>query len=484
MVLVTPALAADLRASASTLQLAQGLAEAGYALGVVLAADLARRVPGRTLYLACVLAVAAGSFACALAGHVAVLIAGRAVAGVATGVLLVVALPPLLTGHGGARVPFTVALLNVGLFGGSAFGTSIGGLSAGPGQWRVLFGAVGAVALVAAALGALTFAPADPPSPRMGFDPWGIPLAAVATVLPFVGVSALATGSPLVPAVVVPLGIGLAALLALLVVQYRKQRPLMPARLIAHTLPVTGLACAMLTGAGYTALLQLTVTALRRGLDAPSVAAVTAAQILGLAVGVWLIARVLRTRWLPVLALGGLGAVGAAGVVILLLLEVAPVPAAAVAGVLLGFGATTGVGPGLFLGALSVTSTRLGPAFALVQLLRAEAAFLLGPVLVAVAGSSAARGALVVTIGAAAGGAVLTALLLLGGAGPQRPDLGTWVNGDGPAYRSHPLLAALRGERVGAAEPGRAGHGCCRAAFIQPVGGVGGWCGRVGGRRS
>lgn len=449
--LVVPAQAADLGAGESGLQLAQGLSEAGYALGVVVAADLVRRVASRTLYLGCVLGLAAGSFLAAGAGEVVALTAGRAVQGFTTGILLVVALPPLITGYGGARVPRSVALMNVGLFGGSAFGATIGGLLAGPGQWRLLFAAMGVVALAAGVLGWNTFAHRDPPSPRMGFDLAGIPLAALATVLPFVGLSALAAGPALSPEVVVPIGVGLAALVALVVAQYRKEHPLMPARLIAHTLPVIGLVSAMLTGAGYTALVQLVVKHLRgvEHLTPPVVAAVASAQIVGLAVGVWLIAATLSTRWLPVLVLGGLAAVGLAGAVLAVGLGSAPVLAATAAAGLLGLGATIGVGPGLFLGALSVTSTRLGPAFALVQLLRAEAAFLLGPVLAQLASTGSLvdgvlRGSQVVAVAAAVGVVALTVLLLLGGSRPQSPDLDSWVDGDGPAYRSPPLAAVAR----------------------------------------
>jgi hypothetical protein len=56
------------------------------------------------------------------------------------------------------------------------------------------------------------------------------------------------------------------------------------------------------------------------------------------------------------------------------------VPGTAVAGVLLGFGAGAGVAPALFMAGLSAPSDRLGPTFALVELLRSEAAFRVAPV--------------------------------------------------------------------------------------------------------
>lgn len=96
---------------------------------------------------------------------------------------------------------------------------------------------------------------------------------------------------------------------------------------------------------------------------------------------------------------------------------------------------------------------RLGPTFALVQLLRAEAAFLLAPLLlrVATAGPELAAGvrdaSVLIALAMATGGILLTGVLLLGGSSPQAPDLQRWVDGDGPAYRSPPLMALLRRRR-------------------------------------
>jgi hypothetical protein len=343
-------------------------------------------------------------------------------------------------------------MVNLGLFGAAALGTTVGGLSAGPGQWRVLFGVLAALGAAAVVVGAVGFEPGVAPAPRMGFDFSGIPLAAAATVLPFLGVSLLASAPAPEPGFLVTTAVGIAALVALVVREYRKDQPLMPVRLIAHTLPVTGIGAAMLAGAGFTTLVELAVVRLRQvdGLSPPLVGAVLSTQLIGMAVALWLIIRVLPTRWLPVLVLGGLLTISAAGVVLALGETLPAAPAAAVAGLLLGLGAGTAVGPGLFLGALSVPAPRLGPAFALVQLLRAEAAFLLAPLVlrVATAGADVAHGvqqaALLVAVAAGMGTVLLTGVLLLGGSPPQAPDLQRWVDGAGPAYRSPPLVSLLR----------------------------------------
>ena len=466
--LLTPAQQAELGATSSGLQLANGLANAAYAFFVVVAADLIQRCPGRRLYLACTAASAIGAAVAALAPNVMWFAAGRIVHGAATGMLLVVALPPLVTKHGAARVPLTVAMVNLGLFGGAAAGTTIGGMTAGPHQWRLLFAAAAATALAAFAVGRLAFEHADPPSPRMGFDPSGIPLAAAATVLPFLGVSLLASAPQPAPGFLVATAVGIAALLTLVVREYRKDEPLMPVELIAHTLPVTGIGTAMLTGAGFTALVELAVTRLEKvdGLDPQQAGAVLATQVLGMAVALWLVTRVVPTRWLPVLVLGGLVTTAAAGLLLTTAGALPAVPVAAAAGVLLGLGAGAGVGPGLFLGALSVPAPRLGPAFALVQLLRAEAAFLLAPLLLRAATTApdpadgVRHAALVVAVTMGAGAVLLTGVLLLGGSRPQAPDLQRWVDGDGPAYDSPPFAALLRRRaRQAGATGARAGTG-------------------------
>ena len=449
---LSPVLRPELGASRAGLQLANGLANAAYALSVVVAADLVQRLPARRIYLACTACFAAGSGLAALAPSAAWFTAGRVLQGAATGMLLVVALPPLVTRHGAARIPLTVALINLGLFGGAAAGTTIGGLLAGPGQWRLLLAALAAVGLVAFGVGALAFEPGEAPSPHMGFDFSGIPLAAAATVLPFLGVSLLAGGGGPVAVTATLIATGLAALVALVVREYRKERALMPVRLIAHTLPVTGIGSAMLAGAGFTAVVELCVLRLRDvdGLSPPALGGVLATQLAGMALALWLITRVLSTRWLPVLVLGGLFTISAAGALLAGAGALPAVPAVAVTGLLLGLGAGAGVGPGLFLGALSVPAPRLGPAFALVQLLRAEAAFLFAPVLLrtATAAPDTAAGireaAVLIAATTAAGAVVLTGVLLLGGSRPQAPDLPRWVDGDGPAYHSPPMAALLR----------------------------------------
>lgn len=416
----------------------------------MLTADLIQRVPGRSIYLACEAGFVIGSVLAGLAPGVTLFVAGRAVQGLATGMLLVAALPPLVTNHGAHRLPLTAAFVNLGLFGVVTLGPLVGGVVAALAAWRPLFLGIAVLGAAGFVVGLRTFDRGTAAAPRMGFDYSAIPVAAAATVLPFVGVSFLATASFTSPAVLVPVVLGLAALAFLLVRQYRKPGALMPLKLLAHTLPVTGVSVAMLAGAGFTTLIELAVTYLTElaGLPPSAVGALLSTQLAGVVVAAWLFKTVLPTRWLPLLAFTGLVLVAAGGGVLLALGGRQSLPVVAVAGLLLGFGAGAGVSPGLFMAGLSVPSDRLGPTFALVELLRSEAAFLVGPVLLGVAMSAGVHLAvLVVVVAAVAGTAVFGALLLLGGVRPHAPDLEGWLSGDATAYHS------LRWSRRSGARP-------------------------------
>ena len=95
--------------------------------------------------------------------------------------------------------------------------------------------------------------------------------------------------------------------------------------------------------------------------------------------------------------------------------------------------------------------------FAIIELLRAVAAFMVAPIFAhfaARASGDLVEGtgiALWVGFGLAVGGAVFgLAVYALSGARPQRPDLDEFLDGDSPAWYSPPLLARLRGLPVSA----------------------------------
>jgi MFS family permease len=450
--LVTQQLMADLHTSMFGVQLADSLANAGYAFGAVAAADLIQRMPSWGLYVASEAGFCLGSLLAAAAPNIALFTTGRSVQGITTGILLVAALPPLVTRHGAAKVPLTAALVNLGLFGMVTIGPAVGGIFAAGAGWRLMLVVVSAFGVIGVVLGTVAFQRDDDRDPGMGFDWSAIPIALVATVLPFLGVAWLSRSGFGSPLFYLPVIVGCLALVYLLIRQYRKDDPLMPLTLIAHTLPVTGIATAMVTGATVTAGVQLSIVYLLKVRHEPPAVTgvILAAEVAGVLVAAWLFKRVLRTRWLPAFALTGLGAAGIGSFLLALLEPDRAVLLIVVGGVLLGFAAGAGVSPGLFMAGLSAPSTRLGPTFAMVELLRSEAAFLIAPVLLQLAmmSSQLEHGlrvmAVILVVLSALSEAIILAVLLLGGARPHAPDLERWVEGEEPAYDSPPLAARVR----------------------------------------
>jgi MFS family permease len=449
--LFTQRLVHDLSTSMYAVQLSAGLSNAGYAFGAVAAADLTKRFSQRRIYVTCEVTFVAASLLAALAPGIVAFSVGRIIQGATTGMLLVVALPPLVTNHGVDKLPLSAAFVNLGLFGMVTLGPVVGGLVGSFSGWRLLFVSIGALGFAGIAVGLLGFEGNEPPSRGIGFDFSAIPVAFAGTFLPFAAVSWLSRGSFTSPGFLVPLVFGLAAIVALVLRQYHKDEALMPVKMIAHTLPVTGIGAAMLAGAGFTALLELAEAYLlmSRGVQPAVIGGLLACQLLGVAVAAWLFKIMLNTRWLPVLAFSGLFVVAVGGAV-LLALPAASFPVLAVGALLLGFGAGAGVAPGLFMGGLSVPSNQLGPTFALVELLRSEAAFLVGPVLLHVAmiaGSAGLSIAIEIMIALLVFTLIaVVAVLLLGGAAPHAPDLAGWLSGESSAFHSPRVLEAVRGD--------------------------------------
>jgi hypothetical protein len=121
---------------------------------------------------------------------------------------------------------------------------------------------------------------------------------------------------------------------------------------------------------------------------------------------------------------------------------------------LTGIGLGASVAPALFVAGFSLPSASLQRVFAIVELLRAVAAFMIAPVFghfAATVGGSTAAGtgiALWIGFGLAVGGGMIAVLLyVLGRARPQTPDLERFVAGEAPAWYSPPLLSGIRKNR-------------------------------------
>jgi hypothetical protein len=121
---------------------------------------------------------------------------------------------------------------------------------------------------------------------------------------------------------------------------------------------------------------------------------------------------------------------------------------------LIGVGVGASVTPALFLAGFSLRSASIQRVFAILELLRAVAAFMIAPILLHFATTltglptPAMNTALWVCFALAAGGALLGVMLyVLGGARPSAPSLPRFLGGEEPGWESPPLLAAIRGRR-------------------------------------
>ena len=167
-----------------------------------------------------------------------------------------------------------------------------------------------------------------------------------------------------------------------------------------------------------------------------------------------LFAMLFRTRFIPVLALCGL-ALLAGGAAILTGVATESLTLVAIAVGLIGLGVGASVSPALFIAGFSVRSDQIQRVFALVELLRGVAAFLVAPVILHFAktvSSHPAVGtniAIWVCLGIACAG-LLAALYLfiLGRVQLRPPRLEAWLEGEDTALSSPPLAAGIRGDHA------------------------------------
>ena len=107
--------------------------------------------------------------------------------------------------------------------------------------------------------------------------------------------------------------------------------------------------------------------------------------------------------------------------------------------------------PALFIAGFSLPNSNLQRVFAIIELLRAVAAFMIAPLMLHFAftvGHSLSSGttiALWICFGISTGGAIAgVCLYALGGVRPPAPSLERWFGGREPGWYSPPLLARIR----------------------------------------
>jgi nucleotide-binding universal stress UspA family protein/MFS family permease len=448
---LNPIIASQLHMSPQTVSLATGLANAAYAFGTVLAVQLAQLLPQRRMMIVYGSLLVIGSILAATATGPGQFIAGHIVQGLFTSMLLIAAAPPLFLGFPTSKLRPTAVVLNLCIFGAVAAGPLVGGAQASFNAWRPLFWIVAGIAALGLILSLLTFQDAPAADPSAPHDGLALGLAAAGSLAAFWGVSELTSHRFLDPVVVVPTLAGLLLIVILWVYQYRARHPLLTLRSLTGTIPVSGIMSAVLAAAAATSAIALTATVLAP-LHSPLNAGLlflpelAAAVIAAIAFGL-----VFRTHLIHYYVLTGLAFL-AAGVLVLRSAIPPTTTLTLVGSGLVGIGIGASVTPALFLVGFSVRSAAIQRVFAILELLRAVAAFMIAPILLHVAttltgtATPAMNAALWICFGLAAGGAlVFVALYLLGGVRPARPDLTLWMGGQEAAWDNPGLLAAVRG---------------------------------------
>jgi MFS family permease len=447
---VTPFIAGTLHMSPQAMSLATGMANAAYATGTVLAVQFAQHVPQRRMMLGYATLLVIGSVLAAAATGPVMFVTGHVLQGLCTSLLLIAAAPPLVTGFPAAKMRWTAMVMNMCIFGAVAAGPLAGGAQAAFHAWRPLFWIVAGIAVVALALALLTFEdapPADRSAPR---DGWAIGLAASGSVAAFWGASELTTHRFLDPLAVGPLLGGLALIIVLWVYQYRGRRTLLTLRPLAATIPVAGIVAALCAAAASVSAIALTTTVLTHRYAPLHLGLLYVPELGGAVITAVVFGAVFSTRLIHYFTLAGMAFL-AAGILVIGA-AVPPTATLALTGsALIGAGVGASVTPALFLAGFSLRSAAIQRVFAILELLRAVAAFMIVPILLHFATTPAgfpARAmstALWICFGLTAGGALLGAsLYALGRARPPAPSLERFLGGQEPGWESPPLLAAIR----------------------------------------
>jgi MFS family permease len=441
----------DTGLSPTALQLTSGMANAAYSFGTVLAVQLTMRLPPRRLLLLFASIFLVGSVLAAWAPTSGFFIAGRITQGLTTGLMLIAAVPPLVTGWPKEKMSTTAVVMNLGIFGAVAIGPVVGGLFAGAKEWHWLFWAMVIVGALTILFALLTFEDQEPQGSDAPTDIVVLCLTAAGCAAAFFGASELTSHALLSSIVFFPLVSGTILIVAAVAYEYRIPNPLMPVERLAHSIPVAGILTAMIGGAVSVALVELALAALQGSGATPTHSAMLFwPEFGGAFAAAALFGALFFTRFTPLLAFSGLVFL-AGGAAVLTGASSGSDALVAVGSGCIGIGAGASVSPALFMSGFSLEAPLLPRVFAMIELLRGVAAFLTGPILLHIAMTTGGkpqvglRTATWVAFGIAVAGALLVALVWTAGrARLQRPDVESWLEGDGPAVESPPLGSALR----------------------------------------
>ncbi|HET9718623.1 MAG TPA: MFS transporter [Solirubrobacteraceae bacterium] len=448
---LVPVLSRSLHLSPQSLELTDGMANAAYAVGTVLAVQFAQHLRQRRMLLLYVTMFVIGSVLAAWAPVPGLFIAGHIVQGLCTSLMLIAAVPPLVTGFPVNRMPWTGAIMNMCIFGAVAAGPSIGGVQASAMEWRPLFWIVAGCGTVAWLFTLLTYEDVAPQDTSAPWDWVAIGLAALGCAAAFFGASELDTHPFISLITFLPLVGGVLLVISLVVYEFRVKRPLMPVRQFATTKPVGGIIFALTAGAASVAAIDLILTALQSRASPGHVAVLFLPQLGGAFLTAAVFGALFRTRYMVTLPFAGILAL-AGGIAVATGVAHGSEALVLIGSGLMGIGVGSAVSPALFVAGFSLASAQIQRVFALIELLRAVAAFMVAPVILHLAmtvdggpkhgGITAGMWA---CFGIAMSGFVLSSyLFILGRARLDAPDLERWQGGEEAAWDTPSLLAGIR----------------------------------------
>jgi MFS family permease len=455
-----PFIQSDLHMSSQEVSLGLGLGNAGYAAGTVLAVLFAQHLPQRLMLVVYSTVALIGTILFATAQDPAMFFIGHILQGLCTSLLLIAAVPPLALGFGPEKLKYTAVILSVCIFGAVAAGPVFGGIQANAHAWRPLIWVAVAVSAGVVALVVLTYDHTPPANRQAPKDPFAVGLAMLGPVAAFFGASELTT-HPFVSAItLIPLLGGLGLIVTLVVWETKSRNPLLPlGPLLESTIPVSGVVIALCAAAASVSASDLTLSLVTAQHGALHAGLLFLPELAGALLAAFGLGEVLETKYLQYFPMVGMAFL-AAGIGVFLIKVPSSQGLTIVGSGLTGVGLGATVAPALFGAGFSLPAPNLQRVFAMVELLRGVAAFMVAPIFVhfalTVGGSTAAgtRDALWISLAiVVAGSAVATILYLAGGARPQTPKMISFLNGEGPAWPSPPLLARLRGAPVQVPEP-------------------------------
>jgi hypothetical protein len=227
--------------------------------------------------------------------------------------------------------------------------------------------------------------------------------------------------------------------------------------MLTSSIPVAGIIVALFAAAASVSATALTAGVLAAHYSPVHVGLLYLPEVGGAVVSAVALGLVIRRRAMHYLPLAGM-ALLAAGILVFRI-EVPSSQALTLIGSgLTGLGLGATVAPALFVAGFSLPAFNLQRVFAIVELFRAVAAFMVAPIFAHLAATAAGNLdagtgiALWIGLGLAVTGAALgVAIYALSGARPQAADLDLFLGGKTPAWYSPPLLARVRsGSTVGA----------------------------------